>query len=143
MIYNNDFDNCDRAINLIGTQVRATGNTLHPDLFNIMPIWFNGGQFDVFRDNWGYQIRGEETYTTSGDGSTVEFTLPVNNFQDNYQYVDGAIVTPMSEDAKGEFYLNQTGSSSIQIVYTSAPSSGTDNLQWSYRYWRNPEDLSG
>lgn len=70
------------------------------------------------------------TETQSGDGATTTFTIPHGLASTpNLGDVD---VTAASADAAGDFYISNTTSTDIEITYASAPTSGTDNLKWSF-----------
>lgn len=63
------------------------------------------------------------TVTVSGDG-TATFSLP----HGLGVVPDAASVTPASAAAAGEFWRSNLTDSAVEITYTSAPQSGTDNL---------------
>lgn len=67
-----------------------------------------------------------DTTTASGDGSTTTFTL-THGLGTTPAGVD---VTPLTAAAAGDFYVSAVRSNDLDITYSSAPASGTDNLEW-------------
>jgi hypothetical protein len=67
-----------------------------------------------------------DTATASGDGSATTFTLS-HSLGSTPTAVS---VDPTSADAAGEFYVSNKTSTDVDVTYTSAPPSGTDNLSW-------------
>lgn len=64
--------------------------------------------------------------TASGDGTTTSFTV-----QHGFSGTPDAVsVEATSSAAAGDFHVTNVGSSTLDIVYASAPPSGTDNLSW-------------
>lgn len=64
--------------------------------------------------------------TQSGDGTATTYTL-THNLPSTPEAAD---VTPASTDANAPFYLSAVRAHDLDITYTSAPPSGTDNLEW-------------
>lgn len=74
----------------------------------------------------GYKLSETDTDTASGDGTQTTFTLS-HSFG---QVPSTASVTATSADAAGAFYVSNKTDSAVEITYTSAPASGTDNLTY-------------
>jgi len=90
---------------------------------NVNPlVTFNG---ELVRNGAGV-LENAQTVTKSADGSTTDFNLDhgCGIAPDSYS------VTPTSADAAGSFYVDSVDASTVNIIYSSAPASGTDNLTW-------------
>lgn len=73
------------------------------------------------------------SHTASGDGSTTQFDLP----HDLGAVPASADVTPQTFDAATTFRIAGLNDTHVVIEYDSAPSSGTDNLEWSVTVFGN------
>jgi len=73
-------------------------------------------------------VEDDDTYTTSGDGSTTTFTIPHKLDVAPTQYS----VDALTADATG-YWISNTTQNVIEVSYSAAPADGTDNLQWHYR----------
>jgi lysophospholipase L1-like esterase len=67
--------------------------------------------------------------TQSGNGSTTTFTIA--HGLANITSASNVLVTPRTSAAAGTFYVT-TDATNINIIYTTAPASGTNNLTWTY-----------
>lgn len=85
----------------------------------------NDGDGTITLDALGGNAVGSAV-TASGDGTQTTFTLP-HELGTTPASVD---VTPTSADAMADFYVSAVRAADLDITYTSAPSSGTDNLSW-------------
>ena len=67
------------------------------------------------------------TATFSGDGSTTQFAIE----HDLVSTPSKVLVTPMSSDAAGDFYVT-ADATYIYVNYKTAPAAGTDNVKLSW-----------
>jgi len=79
------------------------------------------------RFNYGYTTKNSGTATFSGDGSTTQFKIEHGLVSTPSK----VLVTPMSEDASGDFYIT-ADNTYIYINYKTAPPSGTNNIKVSW-----------
>ena len=80
-----------------------------------------------FKKVRGYLSENSGTATFSGDGSTTQFSIE-HGLVSTPSKVQ---VTPMTEDASGDFYVT-ADDTYIYINYKTAPPSGTDNVKVSW-----------
>jgi len=73
-----------------------------------------------------YGVSGSAT--RSGDGSATTFSIINGSLS---TLINSAQVTPASPDANGDFHIDVLGGR-VDIIYETAPPSGTDNLAWEY-----------
>lgn len=83
------------------------------------------GSYGTAKNNYLTRNKGQATF--SGDGTTTQFTIAhglVNT-------PNKVLVTPMSADAAGDFYVT-ADATNIYVNYKTAPSAGTDNIKLSW-----------
>jgi len=68
------------------------------------------------------------TATASGDGSAVTFEIS----HDLSRAPSSVNLTPASADAAADYWVSNITGSVVNVKYSSAPPSGTDNLSWEY-----------
>jgi len=85
------------------------------------------GANTIVKNNIGYLTENSGTATFSGDGSTTQFSIE-HGLVSTPSKVQ---VTPMSEDASGDFYVT-ADATYIYVNYKTAPPSGTDNIKVSW-----------
>jgi len=85
------------------------------------------GANTIIKYNLGYLTENSGTVTFSGDGSTTQFKIAHGLVSTPSK----VLVTPMSEDASGDFYVT-ADDTYIYINYKTAPPSGTDNVKLSF-----------
>lgn len=73
-------------------------------------------------------VSGKGSDTQSGDGTTTTFTVSHGLGSTPAQVV----VTPTSAAADGAHYVTNKTSTSFDIVYATAPATGTSNLSWDF-----------
>jgi hypothetical protein len=83
------------------------------------------GDGTITVDSLGGNAVGDTT-TTSGDGSTTTFTL-THGLGITPVSVD---VTPLTEDASADHWVSAVRDTDLDVTYSGAPPSGTDNLSW-------------
>jgi len=81
----------------------------------------------VIKRNLGYVTENSGTATFSGDGSTTQFKIA----HGLVKAPSKVLVTPMTADAAGDFYVT-ADDTYIYINYSTAPASGTDNVKVSW-----------
>lgn len=111
------------AVSEDGTTVATAAETL--DLGQYLQASASGGT--VTLDSTGGNAVGS-TQTASGDGTQTTFTL-AHDLGATPASVD---VTPLSAAAMGDHYVDPDSvtATSFDVVYDTAPPSGTDNLDW-------------
>lgn len=122
-IADNDFNQSN-----VGSEhlnVDGDGQVLRNQLSSVLTIT---GPWTVKR-NIGYVTENSGSETQSGDGSTSTFTI-AHGLDETPSF---ASVDPGSGDADGDFHVSNVDGTNIELTYSSAPASGTDNLTW---YWR-------
>jgi len=87
----------------------------------------NNGTNNIIRWNRGYLTENSSTATFSGDGSTTQFQIAHGLVSTPSK----VLVTPMSSDAAGDFYVT-ADDTYIYVNYKTAPPSGTDNIKLSW-----------
>jgi len=85
------------------------------------------GANTVVENNFGYSTENSGTATFSGDGSTTQFKIE----HDLISTPSKVLVTPMTADAAGDFYVT-ADNTYIYINYKTAPPSGTENIKVSW-----------
>jgi len=81
----------------------------------------------IVRRNIGYSTENSGAVTFSGDGSTTQFSIAHGLVSEPSKVQ----VTPMTEDAAGDFYVTKD-STNIYVNYLSAPPSGSNNVKLSW-----------
>jgi len=81
----------------------------------------------IIKRNVGYATENSGTATFSGDGSTAQFSIAHGLVSEPSKVQ----VTPMTEDAAGDFYVTKD-STNIYVNYLSAPPSGSNNVKLSW-----------
>jgi len=82
---------------------------------------------DGSANNLGYVIKNSGTATFSGDGTTIQFSIAHGLVSEPSKVQ----VTPMTEDAAGDFYVTKDATN-IYVNYLSAPPSGSNNVKLSW-----------
>ena len=77
----------------------------------------------TFRDVINYLTKNSGTATFSGDGTTTQFSIAHGLVSTPSK----VLVTPMSSDAVGDFWID-VDDTYIYVNYKTAPPSGTDNI---------------
>ena len=72
------------------------------------------------------------TATFSGDGSTKTFSVA---FAAAIQ-LPSVVIAVTPADAAGNFYINNISTSGFDIVFITAPASGTSNIVFKYKAFR-------
>ncbi|MFQ5640643.1 MAG: nitrous oxide reductase family maturation protein NosD [bacterium] len=96
------------------------GNTVDTGTVGTISVLNTGSQAN---SNVGYVTENRGTLIGSGNGATVLFVFP----HGLHKAPASLNVTPMSSDAKGEFYAT-ADASNIAVTYTVAPPTGTGNV---------------
>jgi len=109
--------NIQDVSNLIITNNRFEVNVTNP--ITGTPLGTN-----IISNNLGYTTENSGTATFSGDGSTTQFKIEHGLVSTPSK----VLVTPMSADAAGDFYVT-ADDTYIYVNYKSAPPSGTDNVK--------------
>jgi len=107
-------------INIIRNNLRNWAGTK-------ISIESGGNPNGKIKGNIGYTTENSGTATFSGDGSTTQFKIAHGLVSTPSK----VLVTPMSEDASGDFYVT-ADNTYIYINYKTAPPSGTDNVKVSW-----------
>ena len=81
----------------------------------------------IIKHNFGYITENSGTATFNGDGSTTQFSIAHGLVSTPSK----VLVTPMTADAAGDFYVT-ADADYIYINYKTAPPSGTDNVKVSW-----------
>lgn len=76
------------------------------------------------RGNKGYVTENEGTATFSGDGATTTFSVP----HGLAEAPTGRAVWAESADAAADRYVSAVDATNIDVTFTTAPASGTDNV---------------
>lgn len=74
----------------------------------------------------GSSVSASDTATASGDGTTTTFTVT----HSLGTTPTAAVAHAASDDASPDHWVSGATSTTVDITYASAPSTGTDNLQW-------------
>jgi len=82
---------------------------------------------NIIRRNIGYTTENSCTATFSGDGTTTQFSIAHGLVSEPSKVQ----VTPMTEDAAGDFYVTKDATN-IYVNYLSAPPSGSNNVELSW-----------
>ncbi|RLF78872.1 hypothetical protein DRN38_06665, partial [Thermococci archaeon] len=101
-------------------------------VLNVLGDYYTGqlsvvGTNNVIKQNRGYTTENSGTATFSGDGTTTQFSIA----HGLVKAPSKVLVTPMSADAAGDFYVT-ADDTYIYINYSTAPPSGTDNVKVSW-----------
>lgn len=126
------FDDQGSATQKVGVEESASDDNLIHDTTvhgHTNTGIFTAGSNTELHDINGYVVANKGSETQSGDGSTATFTI-AHGLDDTPSYVS---VDPGSADANGDFHVSSVDGTNIELTYSSAPASGTDNLTW---YWR-------
>lgn len=121
-----------KQINGIQFNIDASARLTNSDLELVTGIKINDAGKNLFlKNNKGYVTERNGKATFSGNGTTTNFIIPHNlTLTPTY-----ANVTAGSVSARGDFSIS-VGTTSISIVYATAPPAGTDNvvLFWAAEY---------
>jgi len=90
-------------------------------------VRFEGTNTIRFYNNKAYVTGNSCTATFSGDGTTTQFSIAHGLVSEPSKVQ----VTPMTEDAAGDFYVTKD-SANIYVNYLSPPPSGSDNIKLSW-----------
>ena len=85
------------------------------------------GDNTLIKRNLGYTTENSGTATFSGDGTTTQFSIAHGLVSEPSKVQ----VTPMTEDAAGDFYVTKDATN-IYVNYLSAPPSGSNNVKLSW-----------
>jgi len=111
-------------LDVTGDNILIENNTFGSGTSGVVHIVHSTAKF---RNNVGYTTENSGTATFSGDGSTTQFKIEHGLVSTPSK----VLVTPMSADAAGDFYVT-ADADYIYINYSSAPASGTDNVKVSW-----------
>lgn len=115
--------------NLIsGESDEAKGDTAIKgvNVINLVDCEIHSNQIRYFT-NEGIKSKNKGTATFSGDGSTTQFKIEHGLIKAPSKI----LITPMTADAAGDFYVT-ADDTYIYINYKTAPPSGTDNIKVSW-----------
>jgi len=85
------------------------------------------GANTIIRENIGWATENSGTATFNGDGTTTQFSIAHGLVSEPSKVQ----VTPMTEDAAGDFYVTKD-TTNIYVNYLSAPPSGSNNVKLSW-----------
>jgi len=114
--------------------IRLRSDAQHNQIFRNHVVWggelapiLDEGSNNVVRENIGFLTENSGVATFSGDGSAKQFSIAHGLVSEPSKVQ----VTPMTEDAAGDFYVTKD-STNIYVNYLSAPPSGSDNVKLSW-----------
>ncbi len=124
------------VITVSNTLIGNTGSGFSITLPNVLDdgLWI----YDNTRHQYSYENGQGRRYvndadmgssTQSGNSSTTTFTIA--HGLSNVSSTSFCQITPRSLAAVGSFYVT-TDATNINIIYSTAPGTGTNNLTWSY-----------
>ncbi|MBO8181109.1 MAG: hypothetical protein H0Z19_11685 [Archaeoglobus sp.] len=118
-------DNIIKVSNAITTMI--TNNSFATNVSPFPPNISVNSLYKILKNNVGYTTENSSTATFSGDGSTTQFTIAHKLVSTPSK----VLVTPMSSDAAGDFYVT-ADDTNIYVNYKTAPPSGTNNIKLSW-----------
>jgi len=123
LITGNKFDTCSIGIYFRGSHTVIENNHFFA-VTTPMDVVNSEG---IVRRNFGYCTENSGTATFSGDGTTTQFSIAHGLVSEPSK----VLVTPMTEDAAGDFYVTKDATN-IYVNYLSAPPSGSNNVKLSW-----------
>jgi|GEM_PF-6545003 len=142
IIKSNRFLRVDGSLGNVGKTVFGN-NAYPPHDINIATLIMEDNLFDCvnpiqsfgsispttsrIKNNAGYTTENSGTATFSGDGTTTQFSIAHGLVSEPSK----VLVTPMTEDAAGDFYVTKDATN-IYVNYLSAPPSGSNNVKLSW-----------